>query len=51
MGSRNTLMMAWKPCVEAIRQAIRKPRAVRAIEITNISRIAASMPKGVVEST
>ena len=36
MGNRNTLMMAWKPCVESIRQAMKKPSAVRAIEMTNI---------------
>ena len=49
MGSRKTLMMAWKPCVESIRQAITKPRAVRATAMTNIRMSAANKPSGVGE--
>jgi hypothetical protein len=30
MGSRKTLMMAWKPWVDSMRQAMVKPNAVRA---------------------
>ena len=58
MGNRNTLMMAWKPCVESIRQAIKPDRVTRydkhqqerpqsrtLLEILQTSDLAGSVPE------